>query len=233
MFDMNKALQQWRNDLTKAESCETADVDEMHSHLIDQIEALIASGLSQEESFWIATHRLGDNSCLQREFAKVNSSAIWSRRALWMITGILAFVTVSWLAGAFSSLCNITAMYADINGLFAGMLIAYMKIIFMASLLLLFYRSIRKPESCITKLDRMKPAARIVVLTIGMIVIYALSLGTRLLSNVIMARTNSAEEIGQMAMSSAAINIFVPLILPLILLLILLKLRAFSLKHTA
>ena len=49
---------EWRGFVAKREAIGT-DVDELEAHLRDQIDALVASGLSEDEAFLIAVSRMG------------------------------------------------------------------------------------------------------------------------------------------------------------------------------
>ena len=72
MFNVDQQIQQWRRDLSNAEVCRDSDLDELESHLRDEIENLEDRGLSTEEAFIVASRRLGNRGSLTREFAKVN-----------------------------------------------------------------------------------------------------------------------------------------------------------------
>jgi len=100
MFDVNESIAGWRNGLATNENYSTADLDELESHIREQVDALRESGLSDEESFWLAARRLGDGESLTDEFAKVNGGRVWANRLLWMMGGILVCLLASSLAGA-------------------------------------------------------------------------------------------------------------------------------------
>jgi len=105
MFDLNEAVAGWRKSLTQQEGCRVADVEEMESHLRDEVEHLRAANLSDEETFLVATHRLGDATSLAREFAKVNRGAIWGYRLFWIAAGLLVYALMDSLAGVVSLAC--------------------------------------------------------------------------------------------------------------------------------
>ncbi len=94
MFDVNQQIGQWRQSLGQSESVIPSDLDELESHLRDQIDHLAAAGLSQQEAFYIAQQRIGDALTLPMEFAKVNGSAIFRRRLQWMLAGVLAYLLI-------------------------------------------------------------------------------------------------------------------------------------------
>lgn len=94
MFDLNQNIENWRRELRGNPSMSQEDVDELVSHLQDEIENLTGRGLSEEEAFWVARRRLGDASALSVEFSKVNRAAIWRQRLLWLLTGYFLLTMV-------------------------------------------------------------------------------------------------------------------------------------------
>lgn len=71
MFDLNDAVAEWRRKLQQDGTIETEDLDELESHLRDEVERLARSGTPEEEALQIAARRLGDAHELTREFTKV------------------------------------------------------------------------------------------------------------------------------------------------------------------
>lgn len=97
-FDLNQAIQQWRERLSNAPAFRGSDVDELEDHLRDTTSSLMLRGLSAQESFWVAQHRLGSDNLLTGEFSKTNRAQIWMDRALWMVVGSLSLGTLSEIA---------------------------------------------------------------------------------------------------------------------------------------
>jgi hypothetical protein len=89
MFDLTSRIRQWRQDLAQREAFLPADLDELEGHVRDSVERLTSSGLSEEDAFVVALHRLGHAEALTREYAKSNGAIVWSRRLLWMLVGYL------------------------------------------------------------------------------------------------------------------------------------------------
>ena len=94
MFDLNHEITEWKQSLGQSETVTRPDLDELESHLRDQIDHLSMSGLSIEEALLVARHRIGDTKRLSGEFAKVNGSAIFRRRLQWMLIGVLAYLLI-------------------------------------------------------------------------------------------------------------------------------------------
>jgi hypothetical protein len=106
-FDLDQAIQQWREALTGSPAFKSGDIDELETHLRDSVATLEAKGLSSHEAFWVANSRLGNNSALNGEFEKVNVELVWLNRVLWMVTGCLVIGAVSAFAtflGGFATL---------------------------------------------------------------------------------------------------------------------------------
>ncbi len=120
MFDLNTAITNWRQELGQNDALDTGDLNEMESHLRDEIEGLAGGGLSQEEAFIIAAHRLGDTGQIAAEFAKVHGSRIGRRRFFWMLTGVLAFIFARTLSVAVAQVCAIMASFVGLQGYTVG-----------------------------------------------------------------------------------------------------------------
>lgn len=86
-FDLNRAIQNWRENLGQSPAFRSENLYELETHLRDAIVTLRGSGLSDEEAFIIAAKRLGKSSHLEAEFAKQNSRSVWLDRALWILLG--------------------------------------------------------------------------------------------------------------------------------------------------
>jgi hypothetical protein len=91
-FDLTKSLAEWRRRAAEAPALSTQNLRELESHLKDSIAKLQNCGLSLEESFQIATRRLGSIERLGTEFGKVNAERVWQDRALWVVVGLQAYL---------------------------------------------------------------------------------------------------------------------------------------------
>jgi hypothetical protein len=91
MSDVEERIEQWREDLAGSELLGRADVSELENHVREEMERLQAAGLSGEEAFLLARHRLGDPASLEEEFAKVSPHRRLTGRLSWMAIGILAY----------------------------------------------------------------------------------------------------------------------------------------------
>ena len=79
-FDLSNAIGNWRRSLAQSAAFRQADLDELETHLRDAIPSLQAAGLSTEESFLIASRRIGPPNSLESEFRKVQNGPVWINR---------------------------------------------------------------------------------------------------------------------------------------------------------
>jgi len=84
-FNLNRAIQQWRENLAQSPAICSENLDELETHLRDSVAILQTRNLSDEESFLVATKRVGSGVTLGREFGKVNAVNIWVERCLWAL----------------------------------------------------------------------------------------------------------------------------------------------------
>jgi hypothetical protein len=87
-FDLNGAIQQWRENLGHSPAFRRESLDELEEHLRDSVAKLQTQGLAADEAFMVAAKRIGKDQALMSEYAKVNSNSIWLDRVLWMLIGI-------------------------------------------------------------------------------------------------------------------------------------------------
>jgi hypothetical protein len=71
MFDLEKQIDEWRQQMIAGGIADNAVLDELESHLREQAERL-KKGLPDDEAFRFAAGQLGDSRQLKREFAKTN-----------------------------------------------------------------------------------------------------------------------------------------------------------------
>ncbi len=91
MFDVERQMEQWRAGLVGSEMLGNSTVDELENHLREEMGDLKASGLSDEEAFFVSRRRLGEAEVLAAEFAKVNPSRRFAGKFLWMAIGVLGY----------------------------------------------------------------------------------------------------------------------------------------------
>jgi hypothetical protein len=96
-FDLNAAIENWRQELA-AQANLTAEVRrELETHLRDAIAGFQQRGLNDEESFWLACKRVGQPPQLGQEFVKADPAAVWCERAFWMAISLVgSYMFMTW-----------------------------------------------------------------------------------------------------------------------------------------
>src|SRR5450631_3307411 len=83
-FDLNTAVENWRNELAAQPNLASDDRRELETHLRDAVAGFQQRGLNDEESFWLARRRVGQPQQLCEEFVKANPTAVWRERIFWL-----------------------------------------------------------------------------------------------------------------------------------------------------
>jgi hypothetical protein len=70
---------QWRAYLRRRRAINGPDVEELESHLRDQVGVLTHAGLADDEAFLVAVKRMGNLDAISREFAREHSERLWKQ----------------------------------------------------------------------------------------------------------------------------------------------------------
>ena len=82
MEHVEDEISRWRELITQGPSLDGRDIDELESHLRDQIADLQEAGLDEDEAFLIAMKRVGRVDDLSREFAQEQGGRLWRQLSL-------------------------------------------------------------------------------------------------------------------------------------------------------
>jgi hypothetical protein len=74
MFDVEKAIEDWRQQMLAAGIKTPTPLEELEIHLREEIEQRIKAGVSQQQAYGIATQQIGKGEMLKNEFAKVEDT---------------------------------------------------------------------------------------------------------------------------------------------------------------
>lgn len=115
MFNLDQTISEWRRQMLAAGIKTPRPLDELESHLRDEIEHQTKSGLSVAEAFQIAVQKIGQAHVLQKEFTKVEETKEareWKRNQilLWVGTSLGSLVMgslVLFKIGAFSEATSV------------------------------------------------------------------------------------------------------------------------------
>lgn len=76
---LEEQIGQWRSYLRRRRALHGPDVEELETHLRDQVGSLVESGLAEDEAFLVAVKRMGSLDALSREFAREHSERLWKQ----------------------------------------------------------------------------------------------------------------------------------------------------------
>lgn len=82
MEPLEQEIAEWRSFVAQGPALDDHAVEELETHLRDQIADLSAAGLNDDEAFLIAVKRMGRVDALSREFARENSGRLWRQLVL-------------------------------------------------------------------------------------------------------------------------------------------------------
>jgi hypothetical protein len=82
MFNLDQAITEWRRQMAAAGIKNAEALNELESHLRDDVEQHVRSGLSTQQAFEAATQRIGQASVLKNEFEKVGQAKLPLQRTL-------------------------------------------------------------------------------------------------------------------------------------------------------
>lgn len=211
MFELNQAIQHWVASCADQQTMTDSDLQELETHLREEIDHLILAGLSEEEALLIAAGRLGDANTLSAEFAKVNTGQIWKRRAFWMAAGIFLSIMASSIAGLVYGGSTLLLMQSGMNMMANGVISSVLRSGTFVLLLVLLFLGIRKLDSRLY--GREKPIW-LLLISAAVIIFF------RFLPNVsllILTRTQSTTMAGYYIAASAFAGVILSILWPFVL----------------
>lgn len=117
MFQLETAIRNWKDKLYQSNTFTHSDIEELETHLIDEMSSLKDKGLSEEEIFYIASNRIGSVDMLSSEFAKVNCNTIWIKRIVWLLSGYIIISFTQKLISVFTTYISI--LFCGYNPIFS------------------------------------------------------------------------------------------------------------------
>jgi hypothetical protein len=226
MFDLKKEIAKWRMTLSKKQTCDKSDLDELESHLEDEIDQLKLKGLSEQEAFLVAAHRLGNTDELADEFAKVNESLILRKKLFYAGCGIFACFAAIYAADAVLKISLLLAVALGLRGYTAGTFGSVFALILLGLIMVLLYVVAKKNDfkgKWFSKTaDSLK--GKVILLTTVLALMIALSAVGIIFPSVV-ARTVGVNEYAQIIKSTLFVKQFCWLIAPVLLMIFLIYLR--------
>ncbi len=99
MFDLEQAIADWRRRMLAAGVNNSNVLDELESHLREDIGALLSAGMLEEQAFQRALSRVGSPIPLRTEFDKLKRKRCWPvvvGSRLWVYGVIVLAMIFSW-----------------------------------------------------------------------------------------------------------------------------------------
>lgn len=91
-FDLNHAISKWENANFSQDDLTPADQKEFKSHILDCIDELKETGLSEEEVFTVAQMRLGTRNDWGEEMKVTNEDNFQLRKIILIFSGFILYV---------------------------------------------------------------------------------------------------------------------------------------------
>lgn len=82
MESIEREIAEWKSFVQQQPAVDGRDVEELETHLRDQIADLSEAGLALDEAFLVAVKRMGTLDDLSREFAREHSRRLWKQLVL-------------------------------------------------------------------------------------------------------------------------------------------------------
>lgn len=86
MFNLDQSIAVWRGQMLAAGIKAPAPLEELESHLREEIERQIKSGINERNAFEIAAQRIGEAAGIKAEFGKIDTDYV-SRPLAWIAWG--------------------------------------------------------------------------------------------------------------------------------------------------
>lgn len=102
MYRLKESIESWKQKLYISNSFTNSDIEELESHLLDEIDLLKEKELTEEEAFYVASNRLGSVELLSTEFTKINTKSIYLKRVVWLLGGYILISFIQQLITTFS-----------------------------------------------------------------------------------------------------------------------------------
>jgi len=120
MFDLGLAIEKWRQQMRSEGFKAPGPLEELESHLLDDVEHQVGAGLSLEEAFETASKRIGSAAALKEEFKKIQDGKpirklVWTLLSAAWLGVWLRFGDLPGLAFVYSALLTalIVASFID------------------------------------------------------------------------------------------------------------------------
>jgi hypothetical protein len=116
MFNLDQAISEWRRQMSAGGVKDSAVLDELESHVREDVERQARAGVGTEKAFELAVKKIGPASALRKEFRKSVASVVAEKLMLAAAILVLAF-------GAFLSMATLILCYQTITERVMGFIV--------------------------------------------------------------------------------------------------------------
>jgi len=208
MFDLVGQIRSWREHLAGEGVYSPSDLDELESHLREEMTTLARTGLSEQETFAVACMRAGDSKDLSPEFAKVNGGMVFRSRLFWMGVGVLGYGLVVMLASVVSKGAILMAASASLRGHALGILDESVSVLALAIGILGLLVAVRKGPGSLTSPAWLHSTRGRIGLFAGLAVLSLALLAGQNLLTMGTTRLLGPSDIGEIHLVAAYVNLF-------------------------
>jgi magnesium-transporting ATPase (P-type) len=116
--NIHQLVKNWKAEFQAKSEISKDNIEELESHLLDEIEALTQKELTETEAFLVAKHSIGDREEVLKEYRKVNKWSYFLHNIKPFILGALLYAVLKSLISNFIIYSNLVAIefnYYDVN----------------------------------------------------------------------------------------------------------------------
>ncbi len=218
MFELKKALEEWHKNLQSGKTFLKTDIQELETHLLDEMDNLKAKGLSEQEAFWVSRSRLGEPKDLGHEFSKINGSLVWGFRIFWMALGVLSYLFLIHFYQLINGCFAIIATQAGFKGYGLWAMHIISSSIILGSIVWCCFLIYSKYGSSIKEKMSKSAKTRKVIYIVGIMLVILILMSFRSVLVIFLAKEMGAQKFGEYTMVSSIAKLIWSVVFPSILL---------------
>ncbi len=116
VFNLEKQVTVWYQHVNSQTGITQADAEELKTHLLDLTDDLKATGLDDEEAFWVASKRMGSIYDWRSDYLEANKPVMQLRKSLIILAGVLAYFLLYHFINCSSKLAFIILLHYQVDG---------------------------------------------------------------------------------------------------------------------
>jgi len=177
-FNLNKNIEIWKSELSQKSNMTKDNINELESHLREEIHELELLGLNTEESLLIAEKRIGNVEDLRTEFGKINKGIYFRNKIIPYLKGILLFFAFVTIIDLMTNLIILITEKTGLNNTNTYDISIVFLILLTITLLIISYRKYKSGNFNMQKLTNIPTLVTIIV-------------GSKILSDIIILTSGS------------------------------------------